>query len=414
MLVDPLLDPPLPGPEDVEAAAKRISNGIVRTPMVRSEALSRRLSAEIWLKLENLQATGSFKDRGALNRLLTLSEPARAAGVIAMSAGNHAQAVAWHAKRLGIAATIVMPGFTPFAKVARTRGHGARVILLGDTLEASAREAHRIAADEGLTFVHPYDDDAVLAGQGTAALEMLQDEPGLDTLAIPVGGGGLIAGCALAASGSRQGTGTRPEVVGVEVAGWTACAQRLAGQPIETGGATLAEGIAVRDTGKRCFPIIEAHVAEVLVVPEAAVEAAILLLVEEAKVVTEGAGAAGIAALLAFPDRFRGRRVGIVLCGGNVDARVLANVLMRGMVRDGRLVRLHVDIADRPGSLADVAGRIAGAGGNILEVEHHRLFSAASAKAAELEMLIEARDAAHGQAILEALEAAAYGVRRLG
>jgi threonine dehydratase len=302
-----------------------------------------------------------------------------------------------------------MPRFTPNAKVARTAGHGARVVLEGETLGDSAAHARRLAAEAGLTIIHPYDDDLVIAGQGTAGLEMLEDEPRLDTLVIPLGGGGLIAGCALAAHAAGPGC----RVIGVEVEGWTAAAQRLRGEPVHTGGATIAEGIAVNDVGERPYAIIREHVAEVLVVPEAAIEAAIVLLAEEAKLVAEGAGAAGIAAMLAFPDRFAGRCTAAILCGGNIDVRILANVLLRGLARDGRMLRLAVDIADRPGVLADVAGRIAQAGGNIIEVAHQRLFAAPSVKAAELDLVVEARDRAHGEEILAALAGAAFRVKLL-
>lgn len=394
---------------DVAAAAARIAGQVVRTPLVPAHALGARLGARLFLKLETMQRTGSFKERGALNRLLALSAEERARGVITMSAGNHAQAVACHAARLGISATVVMPRFTPNAKVARTAGHGAHVVLEGETLGDSAAHARSIAAEQGLTIIHPYDDDLVIAGQGTAALEMLADEPSLDTLVIPLGGGGLIAGCALAARAESP----RCRVIGVEVAGWTSAVQRMGGEAVRTGGATIAEGIAVNDVGERPYAIIRAQVDEVLVVPEAAVEAAIMALAEEARLVAEGAGAAGIAAMLAFPDRFAGRSVGAILCGGNIDVRILANVLLRGLARDGRMLRLAVDIADRPGVLADVAGRIAAAGGNIIEVAHQRLFAAPSVKAAELDLVVEARDRAHGEAILAALAGAAFRVKRL-
>ncbi|WP_337875265.1 threonine ammonia-lyase [Elioraea sp.] len=396
--------------DDIAAAAARIADGVARTPTIQAPSLAQRLGvATLALKLETLQRTGSFKERGALNRLLALSEDERRAGVITMSAGNHAQAVAYHANRLGIPATVVMPAATPNAKVARTRAHGASIVLHGETLSDSAERARALAAERGLTIVHPYDDDAIIAGQGTAALELISDAPGLDTIVIPVGGGGLIAGCAVAARALRPGV----RVIGVEVEGWTACAQRLAGEEVRTGGATIAEGIAVRDIGERPFTIIREHVERVLVVPERAIEEAIGLLVEEAKIVTEGAGAAGIAALLTHPELFAGARVGVILCGANIDARILANVLLRDLVRDGRLLRLAVDIADRPGVLADVAGRIASAGGNIIDVAHQRLFAAPSVRTAELDLVVEARDAAHGAEILAALEGAAFRVKRI-
>ncbi len=392
---------------DVRAAAARIEGRVLRTPAVPSAAISRHVGAEVVLKLENLQATGAFKERGAANRLSLLSDAERARGVIAMSAGNHAQAVARHASLLGIKATIVMPRHTPSTKVVRTQGWGARVVLHGEMLAEAAEHAHRLATEEGLVFIHPYDDEGVMAGQGTLALELLADFPALDMLAVPVGGGGLIAGCAVAAAALKPGI----EVVGVEVAAYAALAQRLAGQPVSVGGATIAEGIAVRDIGEKPFAAIRAHVADVLVVPERAVEAAIALLAEEAKQVAEGAGAAGVAALLAFPERFAGRKVGVPVCGGNIDSRIHANVMLRNLLRDGRLTRLILEIPDRPGVLADIAGTIGNAGGNIIDVSHHRLFAAPSVQAAQLEVMFEARDATHAAEIVAALESR-YTVRR--
>jgi threonine dehydratase len=399
---------PMIGLADVREAAARIQGRVIRTPALRSDAVSRATGAQVTLKLDNLQATGAFKERGAANRLALLSEAERSAGVVAMSAGNHAQAVARHASLLGIAATIVMPRHTPATKVTRTAGWGAKVVLHGDTLAEAAEHAHALAAGEGLVFVHPYDDPAVIAGQGTLALELLEDAPDLDMLVIPVGGGGLLAGCAVAAAGIRPGI----EVIGVEVAAYAALAQRLAGQPVSVGGATIAEGIAVRDIGEIPLRHIRAHVADVVVVPERAVEEAIALLAEGAKVVAEGAGAAGVAALLALPDRFAGRKVGVAICGGNIDPRILANVLLRNLLRDGRLVRLVLEIPDRPGVLADIAGRIGTAGGNIIDVSHHRLFASPSVQAAQLEVMFEARDPEHGSAIVRSLEEI-YTIRRI-
>jgi threonine dehydratase len=392
---------------DVRAAAGRIAGSILRTPAVASDALSRATGAAVTLKLDNLQATGAFKERGAANRLALLDPAERAAGVIAMSAGNHAQAVARHAQLRDISAVIVMPRFTPATKVRRTAGWGARVVLHGDSLAEAAAHAHALAEAEGRVFVHPYDDPAVMAGQGTLALELLEDAPDLDTLVIPVGGGGLIAGCAVAATALRPGI----EVIGVEVAAYAALAQLLAGQAVEVGGPTIAEGIAVRDIGAAPLAVIRAHVADMVVVPERAVEEAIALLAEGAKTVAEGAGAAGIAALLAFPDRFAGRRVGVPVCGGNIDPRILANVLLRNLLRDGRLRRLVLEIPDRPGVLAEIAGLIGAAGGNIIEVSHHRLFASPSVQAAELEVMFEARDADHGAGIVRSLQQS-YTVRR--
>jgi len=401
-------DPPHLGLAEVRAAAGRIRGQVVRTPTIPCETLSRATGAQVFLKLDNLQATGAFKERGAANRIALLTPRERSAGVVAMSAGNHAQAVARHAHLQGIAATIVMPRFTPHSKVARTEAWGARVVLHGETLAEAAAHAHELALREGLVFVHPYDDVGVIAGQGTLALEMLEDAPAIETLVIPVGGGGLIAGCAAAAAELRPGL----PVFGVEVEGYPAVAQRLRGEPVHVGGPTIAEGIAVRDVGEAPLAVIRRHVAEVLVVPERAVEQAIAMLAEGAKVVAEGAGAAGLAALLAFPERFAGRAVGIAVCGGNIDARILANVLLRNLLRDGRLLRLHLDIPDRPGVLADIAARVAAAGGNVIEVSHQRLFAAPSVQSAELELMIEVRDAAQGNAIVAALEAGRYEVRR--
>jgi threonine dehydratase len=393
---------------DVEAAAARIAGRVLRTPTIHSDTLSRVTGAEVVLKLENLQATGAFKERGAANRLALLSAAERRSGVIAMSAGNHAQAVARHASLLGIAATIVMPCFTPATKVTRTAAWGAEIMLHGATLAEAAAHAHALAAETGLVFVHPYDDPAVIAGQGTVALEMLQDAPDLDALIIPVGGGGLLAGCAVAATSLRPGIA----VFGAEVESYPAMAQRLAGRPVEVGGATIAEGIAVRDIGETPLAAIREHAAGVLTVSEHAIEEAVGLLAEGAKIVAEGAGAAGLAVLLADPARFRGKRVGIPITGGNIDARILSNVLLRNLLRDGRLLRLHLQIPDRPGVLADIAGKIGGSGGNIIEVSHQRLFAASSVQAAELEVMVEARDPTHADAIVAAL-AETYVVRRI-
>jgi threonine dehydratase len=392
----------------VKAAAARIAGAVARTPTVRSEALSRATGTEVHLKLDNLQATGAFKERGAANRIALLAPREREAGVIAMSAGNHAQAVARHAALAGIAATIVMPRYTPATKVTRTEGWGARVVLQGETLAEAAAHAYDLALREGLTFIHPYDDAAVIAGQGTAALEMLEDAPAIDALAVPVGGGGLLTGCAAAALELRPGI----LVLGVEVEAYAAMAQRLAGRPVAVGGPTVAEGIAVRDVGELPFAWLQRHGIEVLTVPERAVEEAIALLAEGAKVVAEGAGAAGLAALLAHPARFAGRVVGIPVCGGNIDARALSNVLLRQLLRDGRILRLHFEIPDRPGMLSDIAGRISALGGNVIEVQHQQLFGAPTVQSTELHLMVEVRDALQGNAIVAALGAGSYVVRR--
>ncbi len=393
--------------DDVQAAADRIAGRVIRTPTLHSHAVSIATGAHVTLKLESLQAIGSFKERGAANKLALLSASERRAGVIAMSAGNHAQAVARHASLLGIAATIVMPRFTPATKVSRTAAWGAKVVLHGETLVDAATHARLLAAEQGLVFVHPYDDPAVMAGQGTLALELFEDAGELDALLVPVGGGGMIAGCAAVAAALRPGV----EVIGVEVEGYASLGQTLAGHVVSVGGPTIAEGIAVRDIGVAPLEVIRAKVTDVVAVPERVVEDAIALLAEGAKLVAEGAGATGVAALLAFPDRFRGRRVATVVCGGNIDARILANVLLRGLLRDGRLLRLLLEIPDRPGVLADIATRIASKGGNVIEVTHQRLFAAPSVQTAELEVMVEARDPVHAAEIEAALEES-YVVRR--
>ncbi|MBS7790671.1 threonine ammonia-lyase [Roseococcus sp. SDR] len=393
---------------DIRAAAERVRGRIVRTPSIESPAVTQACGTRVSLKLDNLQATGAFKERGAANRLSLLTAREREAGVIAMSAGNHAQAVARHATLLGIASTIVMPRFTPSTKVARTEGFGARVVLHGDTLAEAAAHAHHLARTEGLTFIHPYDDPAVIAGQGTLALEMLEDVPDIDALIFPTGGGGMVTGCAVAARALRPGM----PVFGVEVEGYQAMRQRLAGQPVQVGGPTVAEGIAVRDVGSLPLEMLKRLGVEILVVPEHAVEQAIALLAEGAKVVAEGAGAAGVAALLTHPDRFAGLHVGTVVCGGNIDSRALSNVLLRQLLRDGRILRLTFDIPDRPGMLAQIAARISEIGGNVIEVQHQQLFGAPTVQSTELHLMIEVRDRAQGEAMIAALEAGDFGVRR--
>ncbi|WP_337180571.1 threonine ammonia-lyase [Sphingopyxis granuli] len=384
----------------VREAADRIAGRVARTPLIRSEFLSRQVGGDIWLKLDTLQVTGAFKERGAANRLALLTPTERAAGVVAISAGNHAQAVARHASLLGIRAVIVMPAATPSSKVSRTAGWGAEVVLHGSTLIEAADHARVLAAAEGLSFIHPYDDDAIIAGQGTMALEIVEQAPMLDRMAVPLGGGGLLAGCI---AGVRAAP--RPvRVFGVEVESYAAFTQALAGEKINVGGMTIAEGIAVQDIGAKPLEMIRASGTDVLTVSEHAIEDAIALLAEEAKLIAEGAGAAGVAAVLAFPELFRNGHTAIPICGANIDNRALANVLQRVMVRDGRLLRLVFDIPDRPGILGDIATRIGGAGANIIEVSHHRLFTSPDAKSARLEVMIEARDAAHGARVVALLE----------
>ena len=389
-----------PGLEEIRAAAARLKGAIEHTPCLHSRTLSRLTGAEVFLKFENLQFTASFKERGALNRLLALSAAERGRGVIAMSAGNHAQAVAYHAARLCIRAVIVMPRGSPNSKIRNTAVHGAEVVLEGDTLADAARHAQSRAAREGLVFVHPYEDRLVVAGQATVALEMLEAQPGLDALVVPVGGGGLISGMAIAAKALKKDI----RVYGVESRSYPSMQQRLAGLPVEVGGDTIAEGIAVKDVGELALGVVRRLVDELFVVEEETIERAVVALIEIEKTVAECAGAAALAALLEQRARFAGRRVGVPISGGNIDSRVLASVLMRGLVRDGRLTRLRVSMADVSGSLAKVAALIAEAGGNIVEVQHQRIFGTASVRSPEVEFLVETREREHTEALVALLE----------
>ena len=391
--------------DDIRAAAQRIAGAVERTPCLHSRTLSRLTGAEVWLKFENLQFTASFKERGALNKLLLLGEAGRRHGVIAMSAGNHAQGVAYHAARLGTRAVIVMPRGTPNTKVRSTQVLGAEVVLEGDTLADAARHARELATKEGLTFIHPYDDPAIIAGQGTVALEMLEQAPELEVLVVPVGGGGLISGMAVAAKALKPGI----EVVGVESRNYCAMHQRLNNLPVRVGGDTIAEGMAVRDVGELPLTLIQKLVNQILIVEEETIERAIVALIEIEKTVAEGAGAAGLAALLEHPARFADKRVGIPVCGGNIDSRLLSAVLMRGLVRDGKLVRLRVVMPDVAGSLAKVTTMIGEAGGNIIEVQHQRVFGSASIKSPEVEFVVETRDREHTQALIAELQTKGVG-----
>ena len=392
---------PDPWVAKIRAAAARIAGAVERTPFLPSRTLSRLTGCEVYLKFENLQFTASFKERGALNKLLSLTPAERKRGVIAMSAGNHAQAVAYHAARLGIPAVIVMPRGSPNTKVKNTRVHGAEVVLEGNSLAEAAEHAHAREKRDDLVFVHPYEDALVIAGQGTVGLEMLETVPDLEMVVVPVGGGGLASGVALAAKSLRP----QIRVLGVESQTYPSMHQRLAGLPIRVGGDTIAEGIAVKDVGDIAFGIIRRHVEEVLVVAEETIERAVMALIEIEKTVAEGAGAAALAALLQYPERFAGKRVGIIVSGGNIDSRVLASVLMRGLVRDLRLVRLRVSMPDISGSLARVAALIAEAGGNIVEVQHQRIFGTASVRTPEVEFLVETRDREHTEALVGSLQA---------
>lgn len=389
---------------DIAAAAELLKGRLTPTPAEAAPRLSKLAGCELFLKLENQHETGSFKERGALNRLLRLTEAERTGGVIAMSAGNHAQAVACHASRLGVASTIVMPTFTPFTKVERTQSFGARVVLEGETLSDSQVFAAELAEREGLTLVHPYDDPHVIAGQGTAALEFLAAIPDLDVLVVPIGGGGLISGIALAAKEKRRDI----TIIGVECAMYPSMKKALAGEPAACGGTTIAEGIAVKAPGGLTLPIIQRLVDDVVIVDEAQIEYAIYQLATVQKLVAEGAGATGLAAVLTEPERYAGKRVGLVVSGGNIDPRLLAQVLMRGLVYEGRIVRLRVAINDTPGVLARVARLLGDAGANIVEVHHQRLYHDVPVKMADLDVILETRDRVHVQQLVATLTAAGF------
>src|SRR2546425_1076804 len=391
---------------DIEAARRAISGAVLRTPMLPAPKLSALTGAEVFVKYENLQVTNSFKERGALNKLAALTAQERRRGVIAMSAGNHAQAVAYHAARLNIPAVIVMPKGSPNTKVRNTRVHGAEVVLEGDSLADAARHAFERAKRGNLGFVHPYEDPLVIAGQGTCALEMLEAMPGRQRLVVPVGGGGFIAGVAVAAKGLNE----KIKIYGAQSRTYPSMHQRLTGLPVRVGGDTIAEGIAVKDVGEISFSIISRLVEEILVVEEETIERGVAALIEIEKTVAEGAGAAALAALLEYPQRFAGKRVGLPISGGNIDSRLLASVLMRGLVRDARLVRLRVTMPDVSGSLAKVAALIAEAGGNIVEVQHQRIFGTSSVRSPEVEFLIETRDLEHTEALVQALKASGVKV----
>jgi threonine dehydratase len=397
-------NPPMIRAKDIEAAAQRLSGQVLHTPCVASRTLSEIVGAQVFLKFENLQFTASFKERGACNKLAQLSAEERARGVIAMSAGNHAQGVAYHAQRLGIPAVIVMPRYTPGVKVERTRGFGAEVVLHGDTLEAAREHALTLARSRGLVFVHPYDDPDVIAGQGTVALEMLRDVPELDVLVVAVGGGGLISGTAVAARALKPGL----EIFGVQTQRFPAMVNAIKGTQWPQGSSTIAEGIAVGAPGRLTEAIIRETVDDLLLVDEADIEQAVLMLLEIEKTVVEGAGAAGLAAVLRHGERFRGRRVGLVLCGGNIEPLLLAALIERGMVRAGRLTRLRVHARDVPGALARITAIVAEAGANIDEVHHQRAFSALPAQNVEIELVLQTRGPTHIRELIERLQAAGF------
>ncbi|MDP2742550.1 MAG: threonine ammonia-lyase [Hydrogenophaga sp.] len=390
--------------QDVEAAAQRLNGQILDTPFVESRTISQIVGCQVFLKFENLQYTASFKERGACNKLAQLTAEEQARGVIAMSAGNHAQGVAYHAQRLGLRAVIVMPRFTPGVKVERTRGFGAEVVLHGDTLEAARAHATELAQREGLVFVHPYDDEAVAAGQGTVALEMLRVQPDLDTLVVAIGGGGLIAGMATAAKAIRPDI----EVIGVQTEQFPAMYNAIKGMHLPQGASSIAEGIAVGTPGEITQLIIRDRVDDLLLVDEGDIEQAIVMLLEIEKTLVEGAGAAGLAALIKHPERFAGKRVGLVLCGGNIDPMLLASIIERGMVRAGRLARIQVDARDVPGNLALITATVAEAGANIDEVHHQRAFTLLAVQNVTIELVLQTRGREHVDQVIKALQRAGF------
>ena len=390
---------------DIEAAARRLAGHVLDTPFLESRTLSQETGAQVFLKFENLQFTASFKERGALNKLASLLEQGPPPpGVIAASAGNHAQGVAHHAQRLGLRAVIVMPTFTPMVKVERTRGFGAEVVLHGDTFDDANAHALQLAAQQGLVYVHPFDDPQVIAGQGTLGLEMLRARPDLDALVISVGGGGLISGIATAARALKPGI----EIVGVQTSRFPAMVNAIKGTHHPQGTSTIAEGIAVGRPGQLTRQIVRELVDDLMLVDEGDIEQAIVMLLEIEKTLVEGAGAAGLAALLKEPQRFAGRRVGLVLCGGNIDPLLLSSIIERGMVRAGRLVRIQLAARDAPGVLARITTLVAEAGANIDEVHHQRAFSGLSAQGVEVELVLQTRNAAHVQEVLQRLRGAGF------
>ena len=391
---------------DVRAAAARIAGAVVKTPMLHSQTLSRIAGCEIWLKFENLQFTAAYKERGALNALLLLSDAQRERGVIAASAGNHSQGLSYHGTRLGVPVTIVMPRTTPTVKVMQTESGGGKVELFGETFDEAYAHARKLEGERGLTFVHPFDDPDVAAGQGTVALEMLADHPELDCLVVPIGGGGLMSGMATVARALNPAI----EMIGVQARLFPSMYAQLTGQDMRCGGDTLAEGIAVKAPGDFTAQIIAELVDEILLVDEGALEHAVALLLQIEKTVVEGAGAAGLAAVLSNPDKFAGKRVGLVLCGGNIDTRLLANVLLRDQVRSGRMARLRIALQDRPGALYAVMGEFAEHNVNIIEIHHQRVFTSLPAKGLFTDIECEARDADQIAGLVSALRTKGYSV----
>lgn len=392
--------------KDIEAARNALAGQVVRTPMLFAPKLSEITGAEIWVKYENCQVTNSFKDRGAFIKLSQLTDAQKEKGVVAMSAGNHAQAVAYHAKRLGIPATIVMPETTPFTKIERTKSHGAEVVLAGETLDDSKSRVDDIIAERGMTMVHPFDDDAIIAGQGTIALEMLEDAPDLDMLVIPIGGGGIISGNAISANSVNPDI----QIIGVETELYPSMYHAVRGETPICGGATLADGIAVKNVAPRTVEIVKQRVDEIQLVSETMIERAVNAYFTQLKTCAEGAGATPLAAIFNNPDAYIGRKVGLILCGGNIDPRIMASVIYRELEREQRIVNIRVTIDDRPGVLAKIATVIGATGANILEVAHSRMFLDVSAKGAELDFMIETRDSSHVDEVTEKLEQTGFKV----
>ena len=394
--------------DDIRAAAGRIKGAVIRTPMLVSRTLSEIIGAEVWLKFENLQFTAAYKERGALNKLLQLSPEERERGVIASSAGNHAQAVAYHARRLGIPATIVMPEPTPTVKVTQTAGFGATVVLHGDMFDDAYAKARELALEKGFVFVHPFDDPQIIAGAGTVALEMLEDAPDLDTIVVPIGGGGLMSGVSIASRAIKPDI----ELIGVEAELYPSMKCAIEGCHMPLGGDTLAEGIAVKQPGQLTSHILKEYASDVMLVPERELERAVAMLVGIEKTVVEGAGAAGLAAMLTDRERFRGKKVATLLCGGNIDTHLLANVLVRDLVRQGRIARLRVAAQDQPGALAAITRQVYEAGANVIEIRHSRIFTALPAKDTVIEVECEAKDPETIDEVVKRLEGAGFRVER--
>ena len=402
----PMLEPPTI--DDIRAAAVRIDGAVIRTPMLVSQTLSEAIGAEVWLKFENLQFTAAYKERGALNKLLQLTPEERARGVIAASAGNHAQAVAYHAKRLDIPATIVMPESTPTVKVTQTKGHGATVVLFGRIVDDAFARARELALENGYVFIHAFDDPQIIAGAGTVGLEMLEDAPDLDAITVPIGGGGLMSGVSIAARAMKPDI----ELIGVEAELYPSMKCAIQNCQMPLGGDTLAEGIAVKQPGELTSRILKEYANDVVLVSERDLERAVAMLVGIEKTVVEGAGAAGLAAMLSEPDRYKGKKVATLLCGGNIDTHLLANVLVRDLVRQGRIARLHVAAHDQPGALAAITAKVYEAGVNVIEVNHSRIFTQLPAKDTMIEVECEARDPQAIEDVVARLEAAGFRVER--